>query len=239
MDEQHLIPFLDRLGEEKFLRFLYVFLTIDKRYGITEILLRKKLGEDKETFRDDLNEMMDLQIIRKWRTNLLAGDFPGVLPMSQKWNDTVYTHRIDINNFIMCYEACNTDKALENCLAKCFRLMCWANRRFGVICDYPGDLTFETMKIMTKTRMCDTMKISRPTFKGFLKTASAPLLLSNKRFFRLFYPVNLENGKIAYMVNPDLFYHEDTDPLVFLFSNNPQYILKDFDKEYREKGMVK
>lgn len=235
LDERLFIPLMDSIGDIKFLRYLYAYLKIDKTHGVSQVMLRKILELDKETFSEELKEMMTLEILVHWKTNIVARKFPGVEYSKERWNSTVHTHRLDVDKFITCYESFRNDKMMMTCLARCFRIMCWANMKYGVICKFPGDLNLGRMKPMTKSEICKILKITNPTYNKFVESTSKKKTLIDGSSIRLFYSTKLDGGKSGYMVSPDLFYHEYTDPMIYYSANDPDFIVRDFDKVFFEK----
>lgn len=224
---------------------------------MTRAVLRKRLAMDREEFQEFVEDLCSKFIlyektkdkdgnpIPKTKIRLFAKVFPSTLiyePHKDNGEPCVsrYEYKIDVNYFKDCFETWVTDKAMLATLGMTFRLLPWLNQKYGFLCENPKEEWLQYIVPMKKKYFAEKLGVSLRTADRYIEKMKVlvrrPIKQLDNRERDIVFAGNgkLKGGKKVFMLNPCLFYHKDTDPMIFFWKWGPDaddLTIVNFDKE--------
>ena len=244
VDPEIISGLMDNLGTADVIYALYVWLTTGK-YGIQRSTLRKKLGCGNDELNEFIEKFVSRGILRERTKNsegheisiakrrITAGYFPGILKVENEGDISQRSYKIDIEYFTRCFNTWKTDKTMMNYLGYCFKLFPSLDQTYGFVCENPRQEWLKHIVPMKRKKAAEILGVSQTTASRFFeacptqwKTSSRPVCLGGDG--------KLKSGKKVFMLNPLLFYHKDTDPMIFFWKwgeGSDDLTIVDFDHE--------
>ena len=235
---------MDNLGIVDTITAMYVWITA-RKYGLHRATLRKKLGLDKDEFNSFLEKFINRGILRErtadsegnpipaFKRRISRGYFPGFIKTEAEGDLSEREYKLDIEYFVRCFEAWKDNKTMLTYFGYAFKLFPWLNQKYGFICENPRQEWMSYIVPMKRKRFAEIVGVSPRTISRFLdacpkqwESSPAPVCLGGDG--------KLKNGKKVFMLNPRLFYHKDTDPMIFFWKwgeDAEDLTIVDFDHE--------
>lgn len=149
-------------------------------------------------------------------------------------------YKLDMYYFKDCFETWIDDKSMLATLGLACRLLPWLNQKYGFLCENPEEEWLDYIVPMKKKTIAEKLALPQRTADRYLaKMATVirrPIAQLNnlERDIVIAGDGKLKSGKKVFMLNPRLFYHKDTDPMIFFWKwseDAEDLTIVDFDHE--------
>lgn len=218
---------MDNLGIIDTVSALYVWVSAG-RYGLPRPVLRKRLKMDRDEFTRFVDKFLSRGIFREratdadgnpiplYKRRIARGHFPAVIQIEKEGNFSLREYKLDIDYFIRCFNTWSDNKTMLTYLGYAFKLFPYLNQKYGFLCENPRQEWLGHIVPLKKKRFAEIIGVSQRTISRFIdacpkqwETSSSPVCLGGDG--------KLKSGKTVFMLNPLLFYHKDTDPMIFFW----------------------
>ena len=149
-------------------------------------------------------------------------------------------YKIDILYFKDCFETWANNKSMLAALGLACRLLPWLNQKYGFLCENPKEEWLQYIVPMKKKYFAEKLGVSLRTADRYIEKMRVlvrrPIKQLDNRERDIVFAGDgkLKGGKKVFMLNPRLFYHKDTDPMIFFWKWGPDaddLTIVNFDKE--------
>lgn len=231
---------------ELFAKFLYTWLIL-KRYGMLRQELRKHLSMDIEEFNSFLASGKQLGLLRENADNeekeikdnqvrVVRGSFPGLGKFEQEGDRSAKAYKFNFMYFIRFFETWGENKKMLRAFTTAVKALPWMNHRYGFMCENPEEFTLGYIRPVSIIDAARLVGVARSTFYEDLSGMEMKDVEEAERKLALGGVVRLPSGKSAFMVNGKLFYHDDYDPMLFMYTHgdwDEEFTIEDWDEAFR------
>lgn len=239
-----------------FAKMIYAYIICGK-FGTTRAVLRKRLKMDKEEFHTFLSDCCNKFVLYEklkdkddnpippQKVRIFPKTFPGFLTFEPHREGgepqaSRYGYKIDTFYYKDCYETWAEDDRMLATLGLACRLLPWLNQKYGFLCENPEEEWLDYIVPMKKKTIAEKLALPQRTADRYLAKMTTvvrrPIAQLNnlERDIVIAGDGKLKNGKKVFMLNPRLFYHKDTDPMIFFWKwgeDAEDLTIVDFDHE--------
>lgn len=244
--------FCEEQPPELFAKFLYVWLIL-KRYGMLRQELRKHLSMGRDKFNAFLTFGKQLGLLRENtdsgrkeikdnQVRVVRGSFPGLGKLEKEGDRPSKSYKFNFTYFIRFYETWNGDKKMLRAFSTAVKALPWMNHHYGFMCENPEETTLGYIRPINMLDSARLVGVARSTFYEDVNTMEVKDVEEAEKKLALGGVIKLPSGKSAFMVNGKLFYHDDYDPMLFMYTHgdwDEEFTIEDWDEAFRMADIAK
>lgn len=252
INAEHLSEFCSQQPHAAFARYLYTWLII-KKYGMPRAELRKQLGMDADAFEAFVSEGKALGVFRERtsyggkelkanKVRVMRGVFPGIGGLENEGDYPAKAYKFNFMYFIRFYETWGENKKMLRAFTTAVKALPWMNHRYGFMCENPEEFTLGYIRPVSIVDAARLVGVARSTFYEDVSSMEVKDVEEAEKKLALGGVVKLPNGKSVFMVNGKLFYHDDYDPMLFMYTHgdwDEEFTIEDWDEAFRMADIAK